>query len=122
MGGKNGLEIKVMSQVEAVQFAKKKGVEMSGFSGGITLIDLGGRATVIIDKDLDLGLRVVYTAHELAQLNKIREAEAEGYPFSSICSHAHQVGLRAGVEEAKKRGVLDQYLQHRGVKSVEELR
>ena len=123
MEKEKGFELLILNETEALSFARTKGDRyLTKLQGGVTLIDEEGRATIVIDRSLNQQLREVYLAHEAEQLRVIMEMRERGIPFTSSCYVAHQVGLNAGVEKASELGVLDEYLKHRGVGSLAELR
>ena len=116
-------EVLKMNESAALEYFKTQGnLYLAKFVGGMTLYNQEtGRATIVINSDLDSDLQAVYFCHEEAQLAQIVEARDSGIAFGTICYVAHRVGLDAGVAEAQRRGVLDKYLHHREVSSVEEL-
>ena len=115
-------ELLRLNQQEALDFVGCMGASsITNLQGGLTLIKNDGSATIVIDRDLDFGLQTVYLSHEEEQLRVIREMNAKGFPFSASCEAAHQAGLMAGVNMACRLGVLEKYLKHRGVNTIDEL-
>ena len=117
MSKKAKYELLMLTPEGAKHFTNEIGIRLESFSGGITLYPYG-KSSIVIDSELPPKLQRVILAHEEAQLEVIQTSPQ---PFSSICRVAHQAGIAAALDKARKPGVYRDYLKYRGVKREEDI-
>lgn len=80
----------------------------------ITLLDQNHQdATIIVNRRLPMSVQKAFLKHEGTQLGVIRQMFREGYSFQQSCRTAHEAGVAAGCQRAKKLGVLEKYIELR---------
>ena len=104
----------------APQEARRRVGNLGAFCDATTMLDQRTLdATIIVNNRLDPKIQRAYLKHEGVQLGILREWAGHGGSIPSIMPNAHENGLQAGLDEAEKLGVLEQYKKRRAMWSKE---